>query len=268
LPYCEPEFWLHQELGYWPALKAIEDRVEGKLVTWATYKGFLPGRDDARTHLGASMECPRPRLVDALPREAVAQWTLTGMVRQPPLPLTAYLDDGSPEEALASDLWPAGLKPPSARSVGFLHQGSQWCNASRYDLVLSTIKEGCLRAHRAGLEGVSIHGEVSSTHIPWALNYLAFSHFIHWPEDSLRDFGRKTLGEVLGSAEEGEAFAELLARWDAGSLSDVQKGDLQRRAAHVQAEVASGRHLTRWRFWNWLARMAAGPRERHTVSIF
>jgi len=43
--------------------------------------------------------------------------------------------------------------------------------------------------------------------IPWVLNYLAFSHFIHWPEDSLLDWGRKTLGQVLGSPDEGEAFA-------------------------------------------------------------
>ena len=57
-----------------------------------------------------------------------------------------------------------------------------------------------------------MYGEVSSTIVPYAVNYLAFSHFIHWPEDTLRDFGRKTLSQVLGSEKDGEAFAEVLKK--------------------------------------------------------
>jgi hypothetical protein len=267
-PPDEPAFWHQQYLGYCPVLQAISGHLPAKLATWATYKGFLPGVADKGTGISASMACQRPALVDKLPREAVAQWTLTGMVRSRPLPLTAYLDDGAPQQSLSSQYWPTGLKPPTVRSVGFIHQGSQWSSIPRYEQVVSTIKEGCLRAYRAALEGVSIHGEVSSMHTPWALNYLAFSHFIHWPEDSLRAFGVKTLGPVLGSAAEGEAFAELLAHWDAGDLSDRQKADLKQRAGSLAAEVSRGAGLARWRFWNWLARMASGYQERHTVSSF
>jgi hypothetical protein len=51
------------------------------------------------------------------------------------------------------------------------------------------------------------------------MNYLAFSHFTHWPEDSMRDFGRKTLGQVLGSAKDGEDFALVLSHLDAGTMT-------------------------------------------------
>ena len=175
-PADDPAFWHHQCLGYAPVLKAIEGHLQDKLVTWATYKGFLPGGHGTARDSGASMDCLRPTLVDKLPKTAVAQWTLSSMVRRPPLPLAKYLDNGVPEDALANQNWPSALKPPTVRSVGFLHQGSQWASPPRYEQVISTIKEGCLRAYRAGLEGVSIHGEVSSMHVPWALNYLAFSH--------------------------------------------------------------------------------------------
>ncbi len=267
-PSGEPDFWRHQYLGYDPALRAIEGQLKDKLVTWATYKGFVPGQPKDQTHTHAYMECERPAVVDKMPAGGVCQWTLTHMLRAEPLPLTRYLDNGVPDEALSSEHWPAGLKPPTRRSAGFIHQGSQWHRATRYDAIVSTIKEGCLRAYRAGLEGVSIHGEVSTLHIPWALNYLAFSHFIHWPEDSLRDWGRKTLGQVLGSHQEGEAFAELFAHWQARTLSEAQRKDLARRHRDLTGEVAAGRHLTRWRFWNWLARVASQGQDSQTASSF
>jgi hypothetical protein len=106
-------------------------------------------------------------------------------------------------------------------------------------------------------------------HVPWALNYLAFSHFVHWPEDSLRDFGRKTLGQVLGSECEGEEFAELLAHWDAGRLTEAQRKELLDRSLRLRGAVAdAGEQLQRWRLWNWLHVMATGPREAHTVSAY
>jgi len=160
------------------------------------------------------------------------------------------------------------LKPPSSRSAGFLHQASQWNWVPRYEMAVSAIKEGCLKAYRTGLEGVSIHGEVTSRHIPWALNYLAFSHFIHWPEDSLREFGRKTMGQVLGSEDEGERFVELLTAWDAGSLTEEQKKDLSKRRWGYKAGLPQLSDLERYRCWAWLDRVASSPPEKHTASFF
>ncbi|MBI2193644.1 MAG: hypothetical protein HYU36_16840 [Planctomycetes bacterium] len=267
-PQGDPDFFRLQGLSYAPALQAIEKQLPEKLVTWATYTGFLPGSPPQGSSLGPYMRCSRPAMIDRLPPQGIGQWTLTGMVFEKPLPLLAYLDQGAPDAAFQNAAWPRGLNPPSPRSVGFIHQASQWSHVGRYDQIVSTIKEGCLRAYRSGLEGVSIHGEVCARHIPWALNYLAFSHFIHWPEDTLRQFGRVTLGSVLGSPDEGEAFAEHLARWEGGGLTDPQKKDIADRAGNLRRQVAAGKDLERWRFWDWLNRMAQGRSERHTVSSF
>jgi len=268
-PAGDPDFFRLQAMSYVPALEAIEDLLPKKLVTWATYTGFVPGTPPGGgTGRGTYMECERPVLADRAPAQSLAQWTLSGMVLGEALPLTAWLDDGAPEAAFNNPNWPVGLRPPNPRSAGFCHQGSQWSHVPRYNLIVSTVKEACLRAYRSGLESVSIHGEVTSRHIPWALNYLAFSHFIHWPEDTLRDFGRKTLGQVLGNEDEGEEFAVLLAHWDAGSLTEQQKQDIARRAGELRGRVAGGDDLERWRFWSWLAAMAGGWNERHTVSYF
>jgi hypothetical protein len=264
----DPDFFRLQAISYEPALKCIEERLPDNLVTWATYTGFVPGKPAEGSGLGPYMQCERPAMIDRLPPQGIGQWTLSGMVHQKPLPLTSYLDDGAPDGAFDNPRWPKDLAPPSSRSVGFVHQGSQWSHVPRYEQIVSTIKEACLRAYRSGLEGVSIHGEVSSRHIPWALNYLAFSHFIHWPEDTLIEFGRKTLAQVLGGEDEGEAFVELLAHWDAGSLTDDQKKDVADRATDLRRKVASGEGLERFRFWDWLNRMAQSAQERHTVSEF
>ena len=266
-PKDDPDFFRLQALSYQPALEAIEDQLRDKLVTWATYTGFLPGKDpEGISH--RFMDCQRPAMIDRLPPQGIGQWTITEMVSRDALPLTTYLDDGAPKAAFDNPRWPNGVRPPSARAVGFLHQASQWNWIPRYEQAVSSIKEGCLRAYRSGLEGVSIHGEVTSRHIPWALNYLAFSHFIHYPEDSLRDFGARTLGQVLGDEDQGEAFVELLAHWDAGDLTEEQKKDIGRRQGSSRGAVVGGDGLDRWRFWDWLDRVASGTPDRHTASFF
>lgn len=265
-PEGDAEFFRLQAMSYVPALEAIRDLLPDKLVTWATYAGFLPGEGDMKNSTGL-MHCDRPVIVDRVPPQSIAQWTITGMLRKQPLPLSAYLDDGAPTGAFDNPNWPDGLTPPSKRSCGFAHHGSQWAYSTRYDQIVSWIKEACLRAYRTGLEGVVIHGEVTSRHIPSALNYLAFSHFIHWPEDNLRDFGRKTLGQVLGNEDEGEAFVVAMCGWESGTLTDEQKKDLSQRTNSLWTEVCRGKQVERWRFWNWLNRLAHDKIERHTISF-
>jgi len=283
-PDTDPEFFRLQAMSYLPALETVAPYLDDKLVTWATYTGFVPDVADnfrVNTHMKGSMYCPRPALVDRVPSRAITQWTLTGMVRSKweedagkrPLPLLSFLDNGVPDEAFEYEGWPRELRPVGPRSVGFLHQGSQW-SGDRNELVVSTIKEGCLRAYRAGLEGVSIHGEMTARHVPWALNYLAFSHFIHWPEDSLRDFGRKTLGQVLGNVDDGEAFVEALALVESGKHSEALTEELRKRAADAGVPFKLGQEQNaymhdRWRCWNWLWMSAAvGSKEWMRVSNF
>ena len=266
-PPDDPDFFRLQALSYVPALEAVADQLKDRIVTYATYTGFLPGSDPERkSH--RFMNCQRPAMFDRLHPEGICQWTITEMVHFDQLPLKTFLDDGAPAEAFDNPRWPNDVKPASVRGCGFLHQASQWNWVTRYEMAVSAIKEGCLKAYRTGLEGVSIHGEVTSRHIPWALNYLAFSHFIHWPEDSLREFGRKTMGQVLGGEDEGEAFIELLAAWDGGTLTDTQKNELRQRRWGARGGLTSVEDIERWRFWDWLDRVASSPPEKHTASWF
>ena len=238
-------------------------------MAYATYTGFNYGE---RLVQNVSMGTKAPAMLKLLPETGVCQWTLTGMLLKEPLPLTKYLDDGAPAAAFENPNWPRDLRAPSFRGVGFVHQGSQW-SGGRYVQVVSTIKEACLRAHGSGLEGVSIHGEVSARHIPNALNYLAFSHFTHWPEDTMREFGRKTLGQVLGSAEHGEAYAEILSRWDAGTLTKEDKEQVNPSRRGFRPRIAGSAYdtledLQRYRFWAWLQQMIKDQRGRNdSVSL-
>jgi hypothetical protein len=268
-PADDPEPFYFQSLSYRQALEAIRPELRRKLVACATYTGFGYG---AELRQNESMGAKPPAMLKLLPPGSACQWTLTGMLLKQPLPLTSYLDDGAPAAAFENPNWPRDLRPPNPRSVGFVHQGSQW-RGDRYQQVVSTIKEACLRAYRSGLEGVSIHGEMTARNIPNALNYLAFSHFTHWPEDTLRDFGRKTLGQVFGSEEHGEAYAEILSHWDAGTLTKDHKSQVAPNRRGFRVRVAGSACDTvdeyqRFRFWEWLQLMVKENRDRHYASPF
>jgi len=251
-PADDAEVFAHQGISYKQALTAIQNRLAGKLCTYATYTGFNYSEELVQD---TGMGKKAPAMFAQLPAQSVCQWTLTGMVFEQPLPLTAYLDNGAPDVVFKNPHWLDGLRPPAEHSVGFIHQGSQWHKNNRYQCVVSTIKEACLRAYRAGLEGISIHGEVSARYIPYALNYLAFSHFTHWPEDSIRDFGRKTLGEIFGSEKEGETYAEILAHWHAGTITEEHKKYANSAEGGVKRQSWKCKSLDeyqKFRFWEWL----------------
>lgn len=285
-PPDEPEFYTYQYLGYKEALdsvKRLKGEISDKLITWATYTGFMPGNPNSEYDKSAYLHCQRPSVFDRLKDPEVTQWTLSGMLLDKPLPLDSYLDDGSPEEAFDNPKWPSGLHPPSKRHMGLAHQGSQWTE-NRYDQIVSTIKEACLRSYRSGLEGISIHGEVTARHIPSALNYLAFSHFTHWPEDTIRDFGRKTLGELFNSEAEGEKYAEIFSHLDSGTLTPEDFSQANSIWKDLEKYTFRGStldyisNLNRLRFWYWLRSMLSRhdknekeyvfrkPQDRHTVS--
>lgn len=268
-PADDAEVFFHQGRSYQQALLSIQDRLPHIMATYATYAGF---QYCDKLVQDTGMGTKPPAMLKVLPATSVCQWTLSGMLLKEALPLTAYLDNGTPAAAFENEHWPVDLRPPALRNVGFVHQGSQW-RGNRYECVVSTIKEACLRAWRSGLEGVSIHGEVTSRLIPCALNYLAFSHFTHWPEDTLRQFGRKTLGQALGSEKDGEDYAVILANWDAGTLTDDLK-----KLAHPNnhgfgnlicaSNCEDANAFQRYRFWDWLHGVAASGFGRHHSSAF
>lgn len=276
-PKSDPNFFRYQSMCYESALdtaKSIVEKNNDLLITWATYCGFMTEKiknepDKPESYI-KSMGTARPEMFNRLSYEGIAQWTLTRMVREKEISLLDFLDTKKPEIIYDNASWGKGITPPSKRSTGFVHQGSQWdyspweTKSTRYGLVLGRIKEACLRAYESGLEGVSIHGEVTSRHIPAALNYLAFSHFTHWPEDTLREFGQKTLGEVFDNPKEGEDYVEILALWQADRIDEALKKRIKERydAAYSvivpYSEDASDSKLTRFFFWNWLYRLLSG----------
>jgi hypothetical protein len=268
-PADDPEVFFHQGMSYKQALDRMAPHLKDKLCAYATYSGF---QKTASAVQNAGMGGKAPAMFTILPPLGIAQWTLSGMLRDKPLPLTDYLDNGQPEAVYDNPNWPRGLQPPGARNVGFLHQGSQWWRVGRYACIVSTIKEACLRASESGLEGVSIHGEVTGRHIPYALNYLAFSHFTKRPQDTLRDFGRQALGKVLGSEQAGEDFAVVLAHWDAGTLTDdLRKLALPASHGFSQAAWASTcdtlEDYQRFRYWEWLGNAVAGKATDHSLPV-
>ena len=90
---------------------------------------------------------------------------------------------------------------------------------------------------------------------------------------TMRDFGRKTLGQVFGSEAHGEAYAEILSHWDADSLTKdhVRQVDPSRRGFHPRiagSACDTVAELQRYQFWEWLQQMVKGKHKRHYVSLF
>lgn len=260
----QPEYYKAQMFGYGPSLEALAPYLEEDWITYATYSGFNPVTPHgSQPHQTDALGDGVPSFVSAFADRAMCQWTLSGMVRPQALPLTDYLDCGAPEAVYDNPNWPRGLKAPTRRSVGFIHQGSQW-GGSRYSLILSTIKEGCLRAAESGLEGVSIHGEMTSRYIPWWLNYRGLAHFAKHPTDDLRSFADACLAPVLGGDEPAQIFIESLARWDAGAADD---GDAKRVSDAAGGRPTDMAALRRQNLWQWLLRLIRDDAERATRSF-
>jgi len=253
-------------------------------ITYATYVGFVPEEFSeadknnltrAEPDLPWRIGCKDPEFARTLDPRSVAQWTLTQMVSPKPVPLAQWLDDGKANALLQSEHWPRKITPPTKRNVGLLHQGTQCYETgnhpvgmnSRFTVQLSAIKEACLRATES-LVGISIQGEVSPRCIPWDLNYHAFAYFNNHPEASLRQFGRDMLGPLLGGADEGELFVELLAKAETGgcSASDLKKLEEHLNPAWLRVKL-EGADVKPYRFWRWL-RVAAEPGQWNAAQVY
>jgi hypothetical protein len=274
-PADDCDFFRFQAMSYIPAVEFLRPHLKDKLITWATYTGFAFGMSPENRDHGRYIGDRPPAILDRIDPDAVAQWTMTGMVRPntpypAPVPLAAFLDDGAPAIAFEHPRWPANVRPTARRSVGFFHQGSQWHGvARRYACILGTIKEACLRAARAGFEGLGTHGEVTARCTPWLLNYLAFAHFTHRPEDSLRQFGSQTLATVLGNPDDGAAFVEVLAHWEAKSLTQDHRSLVKSRYDEIVRNVAAGKvdSLQPLQLWQWLDKLIEFPAGDPSPSV-
>lgn len=186
--------------------------------TYATYSGF--GRGEQVTNAGADMGSA-PYFSKRMPSSAIAQWTLSGMLSETSIPLREWMEHPRPPSAYKNPKWPKGLQPPTPRSAGFIHQASQWIGCQT-DLAISHFAEACLRGHEAGLEGISVHGEVTSRILAWKLNYLAMRHWTYHPASTLEEFALAELTPRLGRENDARIFVETLCLVEEGKLGGEQ----------------------------------------------
>lgn len=208
-----------QYFAYKTALDAAHRHSPTGWNLYATYSGF--GRGRAVTQGGADMGV-EPYFAKHMPPSAVAQWTLSDMIRGT-IPLRAWMEHPRPAAAYENPKWPKGLRPPTPRSAGFVHQASVWTSVRRTDLALSAFAEACLRGHDAGLEGISVHGEVTSRPLAWKLNYLAMRHWTYHPVSSLAEFADVELAPRLGGEKEARLFVEVMADLEEGKLDPARE---------------------------------------------
>ncbi len=246
----EADHFKDQFFAYRTALAAADRLAPSGWNTYATYSGFGRGRDV--TNAGVDMGVA-PYFARRLPPSAIAQWTLSGMLSGA-IPLRDWLRSPRPAAAYRNPKWPRGLRPPTPRSVGFIHQASQWSNLRRTDLAVSVFAEACLRGHGAGLEGIAVHGEVTSRSLAWKLNYLAMRHWTYHPASTLEEFALAELAPRLGGEKEARVFVEFMAGLEEGKLENKlqQKAAEFRRNCYPNNSGRYGGNLPAARMWEEL----------------
>ncbi len=215
----EPDQFKEQYAAYVTALETALELDPDGWHTYATYCGFGAGEEIsvAGPNVGKT-----PYFAANLPAGSIAQWTLTGMLTGSPPALRDWLETGTPRKLYRNRNWPKKLQPPTERSVGYIHQGSQWHESlRRTSLCLKPFAEAAVRAHETGLEGISIHGEVSARTLPWKLNYLTMRHWCYHPNSTLEEFARAELEPRLGGRQEALDFVEALCLLDEGNADDA-----------------------------------------------
>jgi len=249
----EADFFKDQYVAYKTALQTIHKLAPNAWNTYATYSGFGRGGDVSNAGADVGAE---PYFAGRMPKSAIAQWTLTGMLSQTPAPLCDWMRSGKPARVYQNPRWPRGLEPPTPRSAGFIHQASQWSHVRRDRLALSTFAEACLRGHESGLEGISIHGEVSSRTLAWLLNYLAMRHWTYHPVSTLEDFALAELKPRLGSDSAARHFVQALCLLEEGRAEKVHKITAKHVGRHFPWNSAARGDFEKCRPWLGLAEWA------------
>ena len=217
----EKDYFKDQFVAYRTALEVGERMAPTAWNTYATYTGFGLGQNVANAGADMGVE---PHFAKRFPPSSIAQWTLTGMLRPEPAPLRDWLTSGTPASVYDNPNWPRGLRPPTPRSAGFLHHGSQCVmGARRNALCMSAFAEACLRGHEAGLEGLGVYGEVTSRTLPAALNYLATRHWTYHPGSSLEEFAAAELTPRVGGEQAARDFIEALMLLEEGKPEAAYK---------------------------------------------
>jgi hypothetical protein len=188
------------------------------LITYAAYTGF-----------DESMREDPPYFLKAIPPYAIAQWTLTGMVNR--------------------KQWPEGLKSPVPNAIGLFHVGNTAVKETR-TILYPKLAQVTAKAYAAGMQGMSIYGELPADNPITEFNYLVFSEFTFHPNMSEEEFLKTRLAPYYGG--DGAARRLLQIASLIGSKKDgevPEKLDDAIRLAKEARDAAQGGARNRWERW-------------------
>lgn len=136
---------------------------------------------------------------------------------------------------------------PTRRNLLRPHAGSQW-NRQRYAYMATHYADLAGLAHRTGLDGVTIFGEVSDHSPPNELSYLAFARFANDPNLDWEAFERDEVFPRLGGPEPANRFLDMLGHVDADDLDMVGLATARDEVREIASTIADPMRER----WSWL----------------
>ena len=187
VPGDAPDYYNDMAISTAPVARLAHEIAPEAWLSYATYTGFTP-----------EMARETPSWVRLVPEEIICQWTLTGM--------------------LSDVRWPPGLRPPTARNIGYLH----WGNKSTHSVnrfFLRQIREACRRAADAEFLGLATYGEDPADIFSMRLFYDAWSYFLDHPGATLEAYAADSLAGWFGSERDGRTLLRIALQVEAEGLN-------------------------------------------------
>ena len=172
---------------------------------------------------------PSPDLLKLLnmPEETFWQWKCDRMLR-----------DHTWE--LGAPMLPAMQK---FRHIMRAHSGTQWWGG-RNTFAVDKIRQQCLLSFESGLQGVSMFGETSPSHVNAEFNYLALEYFSDHPHAGNDDFIADIMAPRLGGRQLAERYFEMAPL----CLNPEKIPAAALEIARISAQLTDYDQLRRWQY--------------------
>lgn len=202
IPGAAEDYYKDMAISIAPVAELAHQIAPDAWLSYATYTGFTP-----------AMAAQPPAWVNLIPEQIICQWTLTGMV--------------------SDEAWPDGLRPPTARNIGYLHWGNKSTH-SVHRFFTARIQDVCRRAADAGFLGLVTYGEDPASIMTMRLFYAAWSFFLDHPYATLDDFAAGPLSDWFNSTPDARRFLRLVL--------DLEERGVTRATLSAALEAARAAH--------------------------
>lgn len=202
----EPDYYKDMAVCLGPLIETMRKLVPDASLSYATYTSF-----------DAIMMTNSPKFIDMIPPDAICQWTVDKMSN-------------------VNQKWPENLRPMNKHSIGYMHLVNR-SSGSSDAFVLERFHVTAARAKQAGLEGLSMYGELSASMPNMELNYLAFKEYCFHPGLSKEEFTKKRLAPLYGDQLTDDLWKVI----DLVRLNIKCKADENSAQAFVIAQSARAR---------------------------